>query len=238
MSGPGGGLLDTEIKPAEVIAWSWEGIWRRLVTSQGMRIGLLGGVLTGLTIGLVIGLHNGGYNGLISGILVILASWVLIGLYVVLQSGLSSNMLDQRHRINPNEGIWRSARNGLMIGLGVWFFGGWVVGLIVAFVVGPTVGLVGGLIAGLLAGVAGWLWGGGIACIKHAVLRLLLWQAMFMPLNYPRFLDYATERVLLRKVGGGYIFVHRLLQDYFASLDTTSALDEIKMHYPDNVSHE
>jgi hypothetical protein len=41
-----------------------------------------------------------------------------------------------------------------------------------------------------------------------------------MPLNYPRFLDYAYDRILLRKVGGGYIFVHRLLQDYFASLDT------------------
>jgi hypothetical protein len=28
-------------------------------------------------------------------------------------------------------------------------------------------------------------------------------------------------RLLLRKVGGGYIFVHRLLLEYFASLDTT-----------------
>jgi hypothetical protein len=32
------------------------------------------------------------------------------------------------------------------------------------------------------------------------------------------FLDYATECILLRKVGGGYIFIHRLLQDYFAAL--------------------
>jgi hypothetical protein len=33
------------------------------------------------------------------------------------------------------------------------------------------------------------------------------------------FLDYAAERMFLRKVGGGYIFVHRLLQDYFAALE-------------------
>jgi len=33
------------------------------------------------------------------------------------------------------------------------------------------------------------------------------------------FLDEAAERLLLRKVGGGYIFVHRLLLDYFASLE-------------------
>jgi hypothetical protein len=39
------------------------------------------------------------------------------------------------------------------------------------------------------------------------------------PLNYIRFLDYAAERILLRKVGGGYIFVHRMLLDYFASLE-------------------
>ena len=27
----------------------------------------------------------------------------------------------------------------------------------------------------------------------------------------------ATERIFLRRVGGGYIFVHRLLQDYLAA---------------------
>jgi hypothetical protein len=31
------------------------------------------------------------------------------------------------------------------------------------------------------------------------------------------FLDYAAERIFLRKVGGGYIFIHRLLQEYFAA---------------------
>jgi hypothetical protein len=39
------------------------------------------------------------------------------------------------------------------------------------------------------------------------------------PLNYVRFLDCAAGRIFLRKVGGGYIFVHRLLLEYFASLE-------------------
>jgi len=43
-----------------------------------------------------------------------------------------------------------------------------------------------------------------------------------MPLNYARFLDYAAKRVLLRKVGGGYMFVHRLLLEHFAALDPKS----------------
>ena len=29
--------------------------------------------------------------------------------------------------------------------------------------------------------------------------------------------DYAAERIFLRKIGGGYMFIHRLLQDYFAA---------------------
>src|SRR5260221_1721178 len=33
------------------------------------------------------------------------------------------------------------------------------------------------------------------------------------PGDYPRFLDYAADRVLLRKAGGGYIFIHPLLID-------------------------
>ncbi len=41
-------------------------------------------------------------------------------------------------------------------------------------------------------------------------------------MKLPRFIDYAAECILLRKVGGGYIFVHRLLLEYFASLDTTA----------------
>jgi hypothetical protein len=32
------------------------------------------------------------------------------------------------------------------------------------------------------------------------------------------FLDEAADRLLLRKVGGGYVFVHRLLLDHFADL--------------------
>jgi hypothetical protein len=32
--------------------------------------------------------------------------------------------------------------------------------------------------------------------------------------------DIAAERIFLRKVGGGYIFIHCMLLEYFASLET------------------
>jgi hypothetical protein len=49
-------------------------------------------------------------------------------------------------------------------------------------------------------------------------LRILLWRSGLIPWDYPRFLGAATERMLLNKVGGGYIFLHRLLLDYLATL--------------------
>ena len=59
---------------------------------------------------------------------------------------------------------------------------------------------------------------GGIACFQHFILRFLLWLNGFTPLLYVRFLDFAAERVFLRKVGGGYIFVHRMLLEHIAAL--------------------
>jgi len=58
----------------------------------------------------------------------------------------------------------------------------------------------------------------GEAAVKHFSLRVLLYSNGFIPWNYARFLDYATERIFLQKVGGGYIFIHRLLLEYFAQM--------------------
>ena len=52
----------------------------------------------------------------------------------------------------------------------------------------------------------------------HAIMRIALWWCGRAPFRYQRFLNYATERILLRRVGEGYIFIHRLLLDYFAAL--------------------
>jgi hypothetical protein len=44
--------------------------------------------------------------------------------------------------------------------------------------------------------------------------------ALCPQLNYVIFLDYAAKRIFLRKVSSGYLFIHRLLQDYFAARHT------------------
>src|ERR1051326_7145254 len=63
---------------------------------------------------------------------------------------------------------------------------------------------------------------GGMACIQHLMLRLLLKRAGCIPSHYVRFLNDCADRLLLLKVGGGYRFFHPLLQDYFASLHAES----------------
>jgi len=93
----------------------------------------------------------------------------------------------------------------------------WFADLFAAYPIAWPIIIIVMLIIGLIVG--------GLACIQHITLRLFLQRKKFMPWNYPEFLDYAAERILLRKVGGGYIFLHRLMLDYFANLGTAPELD-------------
>ena len=90
-----------------------------------------------------------------------------------------------------------------------------MVGLIVGLIVGLLGGLLGGLFFGLVVGLLfGWE-----TVIKHYTLRLVLFFDGSMPLNYVRFLDDCVDRVFLRRVGGGYIFIHRTFMEHVAGLD-------------------
>jgi hypothetical protein len=56
--------------------------------------------------------------------------------------------------------------------------------------------------------------------IKHYALRLTLWLSGYTPFQFIKFLDQCARLILLKKVGGGYIFIHRMLLDYFADIPT------------------
>ena len=136
-------------------------------------------------------------------------------------------------KTTPNEGIHRSARMALISGVSSGLAGGLMGGTVVAGyasiisgqltqsaarrVAWLDAGLLVGLFAGLVGGLTSGLRYGGRACLQHLVLRLLLRRNGSAPWSYVDFLDYAAERIFLRKVGGGYTFIHPLLQDYFAA---------------------
>ena len=144
----------------------------------------------------------------------------LVMLEGVLNRGVSRREIEVKS--SPNQGIRRSAGHALVGGLVV----GSLTGILTWELIGMFVEQLGSsnlllLRLGFIEGgiVTGAWKFGGFAVLQHAVLRVMLYLYEHIPWNYVRFLDYATDRILLRKVGGGYIFVHRLLMDYFASLE-------------------
>lgn len=193
------------IQLVEVLSWSWQKVKLQLLAGLfvGSLIGLYGGLLRGLFAGLFAGLSAGLYTGLLSGLFV----------------GLSQQRLIDRLMLSPNEGIRRSAKNGLLVGsiaglpIGLFF------GLFFGLFVGPLGGLFVGLALGLLAGVTIGLLNGLDAALQHYILRFWLWRTHTFPWKAVSFLDDATARILLRRVDGGYSFIHRLLLDHFADLE-------------------
>ena len=123
----------------------------------------------------------------------------------------------------------RTTRNGGLL-LSLVLVVGLLVRPIYRLVFGLPFGLVGGLsvvLASVL--IAGLIVSGLSGIFLLVLIRLLLWHAGYIPLNYRRFLDHAPERIFLRKVGGSYIFVHRLLLDYFATLDETASTESTSL---------
>jgi eukaryotic-like serine/threonine-protein kinase len=90
-----------------------------------------------------------------------------------------------------------------------------------AGILAVTFAVIFGVIFGVGGGVTVGLNRGGSAVIKHYVLRLALWLHGYTPLNFIKFLDQCAKLIFL-KMGGGYIFIHRMLLDYFADLPPAS----------------
>jgi hypothetical protein len=120
----------------------------------------------------------------------------------------------------PNEGIKLSRKNALTALL--------VIGLVGGLMYGLSKGQMGVLISWLFLGLIVGLNRGGSAVIKHYVLRLILRLKGYTAFNFIKFLDHCASLILLKKVGGGYIFIHRMLLDYFADLSTIEKSAESK----------
>jgi hypothetical protein len=70
--------------------------------------------------------------------------------------------------------------------------------------------------------VVGLVSGGG-TYFQHDVHRWFLTQSRALPRRAVLFLEEETGCILLQRVGGGYRFIHPLLQEHFASLNPSSA---------------
>jgi GTPase SAR1 family protein len=169
--------------------------------------------LVGAVIGAVISVLNFGLRGglvgaLVSGLVGALGG-ALVCLLVVLLSGQLEWSLDYGYtrRVNEWDGLFGVPIGALVGGLTGGLHGG------------PGSGLVGALV-----GVLGFVFGGILAiALKLYILRFYLWRTHTFPWKAVSFLENATARILLRRVGSGYSFIHRLLLDYFADLEKDDA---------------
>jgi hypothetical protein len=59
----------------------------------------------------------------------------------------------------------------------------------------------------------------GAVLIQHYSLRFVLTRNELLPQRLIPFLEYAVDLIFLRRVGGSYIFVHRLLMEHFAEME-------------------
>ncbi|MEM9274484.1 MAG: hypothetical protein AAGA80_16185 [Cyanobacteria bacterium P01_F01_bin.143] len=205
--------------------------------SPGLYTGINEGLIWSPIIGLVFGIIYGGFTGiklgLFAGFIAValggtgIISWLIIGGAIILTVFVSVEFwiltillipiklilikLVEKIRLDTLQSSSLKIRNRIIYSL----------------IISLAIGVFGGLgISQLATGIVLFLWIGLFigfiwalipisACIQYLVLRGILRWNDFTPWNYSKFLDYATKRQLMQKIGIRYKFIHDSLQDYF-----------------------
>ncbi|NOK61523.1 MAG: hypothetical protein GFH27_549311n70 [Chloroflexi bacterium AL-W] len=190
--------------------WSWRRALRMLPG------GLIAGFLLGTLSGLVIGKIDGVLGAIFGSVMASIMAGILVGLLTCTILGLTYDEVELQHfkrtRIidrSFRRAIWTSGGGGLV---------GSIYGVLVAS--GPITWLLCALTGAV---ISAWTFG-GCTLLSHGVLRFILWRCGFIPWNYTQFLDFCAARLLLRKVGDGYLFAHEVLQEHFATIPATHLL--------------
>jgi hypothetical protein len=201
-------IRSTRVVPVTALTWSWQEARRRAPAT--FVFGLLASAGYGIA-----------FMNSLAVVMSIPVLFILAGM-----RGLRPR--DEASGVSPNQGIHQSATNAVWLGLAIGLASGFVFDFVVmpglltiysaeqlhAANIGQGVVLFLGA-AAAFGGVAALTYG-GIAVGLHAGVRLMLALATPLPLKLQPFLDYAVQRALLRRVGGGWVFVHRALQEHFA----------------------
>lgn len=199
---------------AETIHWSWRKVWHGM-SSQLAIGGLVAGVVNIVALPLF---RLFSFLSVTDGLMTSLCPALITTTSMLIASGLTTGELPAE--VLPNQGIRRTIQRSLALGLICFLISFVVLGSVIMLVTGrgPFVAFFGiALTWALPFGVLAAVFFGGFDCIKHVVVRYLLHRADVLPWDCGHALDYAADRGLLRKVGGGYIFVHRRLLEYFSS---------------------
>ena len=189
----------TKILTIDVLSWRWVKAKKAL--------------WRGLVFGSIAGLFLGALSSPTYGLTYCIAIMLLTGL----MGGITSEQLDQT--TFAGQKLILTARKILWL----FIFGvpvGWLIG---GLLIG---GFNGGVIFGLFLGILAGLRYSGTVLIRHYTLRFILARNNLLPWRLVPFLDHCVDLIFLRRVGGGYIFVHRLLMEHFAEMYVESPISK------------
>ena len=197
------------IETVESLAWSWP------YAALGLGVGVVGGLVLGALVGWLDRWSTTAWATPWAALLA--AAGGALGAF---EAGLRPG--DLRLRMSPGQGVGQSLRSGVVVMTRVMV----LAGVLLSVALGAASLLNGGDV--ILAAAPWLLWlllylglgfalaYGQLAYYQHARLRRILYDRGHIADDYPAFLNQTAERNLLRKVGGGYTFVHALLLQYFS----------------------
>lgn len=217
----------------------------KLGLSFGFLFGLIAGILIGQIRNQFLDMPSRSLVWFFSSLFISLLFGFTGGMNGILKSFVQIRDISQKTK--PNQGIRNSIQNALKMGFIVGAMNGifnWIIFLVMyrlvfvflmAAITGPDavffetldpnsnlliVGLFIGLIVGLLEGFMDF---GGSTMFQHYTLRILLSLHKILPFSISdslltAFLDDMVDHIFLRRIGGGWIFIHRIFLEHFASL--------------------
>ena len=212
-----------DIRPVESITWVWSQAFKGSAVGAGL--GLL------FSVGIYIA-----YRDLFTGDDLRPWAYPVLGPFAyaavgMLFGGLSTATVESKTM--PGQAMRLSMRSAMLVGALIACFTG--VGTLmyslgpplyfddplppVAFTV--TFCVLVGVYFGLLAALAF----GAMDVIYHRILRGCLQRNGILPRSLAAFLDQMSALALLQRVGGGYIFLHRLLLEHFADRSAARTRD-------------
>lgn len=208
--------LDGEL-PVERISWSLPRFRRNMANTVGTALpaGIIGGALTAYL------LDKGIWNGMGLGLLIGMGCAVVLGYAAGVEAGpgVKAN-IGARTSVDPS---FRFATIAGLIGA--------IVVTLVTFTIWRMAGGIGSafVFTASSAAAAGLMLSsrfGGRVAYEHLRIRDRLRDAGVAPWLYNDYLETMTERLFLFRIGLGYRFVHRSLQEHLAASYSGSEVNE------------
>lgn len=197
------GLMRSQIVVIHRITWSW------LSAFRFTGIGCLAYLLLYLPLRLLLFREYQGEYGYE----ILYELLLIVGLSTTYGGFSLGNTLEPKDITSPNQGMQKALRNAglLAVVMGpVGMLAAWQYAHGNPYEYAMIAGAI-GLLAALLGGQRS-----GQVLIQHLTLRIILWWNRYAPWNYARFLNFATQSMLLRRTGGGYLFMHRSFMEHLA----------------------